>query len=76
MDQVMNEAKAAEYLIISVFSLRRRVKEGRYREHKIGRLKRYYRSELDEDTKKPVQERAPRRRSDRKRRQIEAFLFD
>lgn len=72
----MNEAQAADYLIISVYTLRRKVKEGRYRQHKIGQLKRYFRSELDEDTKKPAPERVPRRRLDRRRDELEAFLFD
>jgi excisionase family DNA binding protein len=76
VDQMMNEAQAADHLILSVYTLRRRVKDGRYRQHKIGRLKRFFRSELDEDTKKPAPERLPRRRSDRRRDEMEAFLFD
>lgn len=72
----MNEVQAADHLLISKYSLRRRVAEGRYRKHKVGHLNRYYRSELDEDTKKPAPARAPRRRSERKRHELETFLFD
>jgi excisionase family DNA binding protein len=75
-DQVMTRTQAARHLTISASTLKRRVGEGRFREHKIGRLARYYRSELDEDVKKAAPERDLRRRCDRKRDEMEAFLFD
>lgn len=75
-DEVFNPVQAAAHLKISTFTLARHVRAGRYREHRIGRLKRYFRSELDEDTKRPAPEKEVRRHCDRKRDALEAFLFD
>jgi excisionase family DNA binding protein len=75
-DEVFNRDQAAAHLKMSKFTFVRRIKDGTYREHKVGGLRRYYRSELDEDTRKPRITREPRRHSDRKRDEMEAFLFD